>query len=127
MPKKTKIRIANAGGYWGDDLGAISRQVMGGPIDYVTIDFLAEITMSIMQKQRSRDPKAGYARDFVEVIVPLLPAIVEKNVRIVTLIDRLVHRAEIVELQGQSYRLKEAQERQARKAQLRKPTPRKAR
>ena len=59
------IRIANAGGYWGDDLGQFQRQVELGPIDYVTLDFLAEITMSIMQKQRARDPRAGYARDFV--------------------------------------------------------------
>ncbi|MBI4865829.1 MAG: DUF1446 domain-containing protein [Candidatus Wallbacteria bacterium] len=78
------IRIANAGGYWGDDLSAIERQLRGGPVDYVTIDFLAEITMSIMQKQRSRDPKAGYARDFVEVISPLLPLIAERGVKLVT-------------------------------------------
>ena len=59
------IRIANAGGYWGDDLSQFKRQVELGPVDYVSLDFLAEITMSIMQKQRARDPRAGYARDFV--------------------------------------------------------------
>src|SRR5713226_1595200 len=78
------IRIANAGGYWGDDLGALDRQVKGGPLDYVTIDFLAEITMSIMQKQRARDPKAGYARDFVEVMAPLLSTLVERGIKLVT-------------------------------------------
>ena len=57
------IRIANAGGYWGDDLTQFKRQVELGRVDYVTLDFLAEITMSIMQKQRARDPRAGYARD----------------------------------------------------------------
>lgn len=84
MKKKSLIRIANAGGYWGDDLTAIERQIRGGPVDYVTIDFLAEITMSIMQKQRSRDPKAGYARDFVDVITPLLGTLVERDIRVVT-------------------------------------------
>ena len=53
------IRIANAGGYWGDDLTQFQRQVELGPVDYVTLDFLAEITMSIMQKQRARDSKSG--------------------------------------------------------------------
>ena len=43
------IRIANAGGYWGDDLSQFRRQLELGPVDYVTLDFLAEITMSIMQ------------------------------------------------------------------------------
>jgi hypothetical protein len=78
------IRIANAGGYWGDDLGALERQVRGGPVDYVTIDFLAEITMSIMQKQRAREPRAGYARDFVSTLEPLMPLLVERNIRVIT-------------------------------------------
>ena len=41
------------------------RQVEGGPIDYLMLDYLAEVTMSIMQKQKARDPNAGYAKDFV--------------------------------------------------------------
>ena len=45
------LRIGNAGGYWGDDLGALQRQIDGGPIDVITMDFLAEITMSILHKQ----------------------------------------------------------------------------
>src|ERR1700704_1252720 len=62
MPVSEMIRIANAGGYWGDDLAQFKRQIELGPVDYVTLDFLAEITMSIMQKQRARDPRRGYAR-----------------------------------------------------------------
>ena len=67
------IRIANAGGYWGDDLAQFKRQLELGPVDYVTLDFLAEITMSIMQKQRARDPRAGYARDFIAQVEESLP------------------------------------------------------
>ena len=62
------IRIANGQGFWGDSLEAPLEQMRRGPIDYLTLDYLAEITMSILQKQRSRDPRAGYARDFVEMV-----------------------------------------------------------
>src|SRR2546427_12948111 len=78
------IRIANAGGYWGDDLAQFQRQVELGPVDYVTLDFLAEITMSIMQKQRARDPRAGYARDFVAQVESALPLLIERNVRVIS-------------------------------------------
>ena len=79
------IRIANAGGYWGDDPTALRRQVLGPDRpDYVVIDYLAELTMSILQKQKERDPQAGYARDFVQQLGPLLEAVLERGVRIVT-------------------------------------------
>src|SRR5882672_9024482 len=78
------IRIANAGGYWGDDLSQFKRQVELGPVDYVTLDFLAEITMSIMQKQRSRDARSGYARDFVAQVEEALPLLAERGTRVIT-------------------------------------------
>src|SRR5881397_3898437 len=78
------IRIANAGGYWGDDLSQFQRQVELGPVDVVTLDFLAEITMSIMQKQRARDPRAGYARDFVSQVEQALPLLVERGIRVIS-------------------------------------------
>ena len=62
------IRIANGQGFWGDSLDAPVQQVRRGPIDYLTLDYLAEVTMSILQKQFSRDPQSGYARDFVQMI-----------------------------------------------------------
>ncbi len=79
------LRIGNAGGYWGDDPAALRRQ-MEGPLqlDYISIDFLAEITMSILQKQMAKDPKAGYARDFVTQVSPLLQTMKEKGIRIIT-------------------------------------------
>ncbi len=78
------IRIANAGGYWGDDLAQFRRQVELGPTDFVTLDFLAEVTMSIMQKQRARDPRAGYARDFIAQVEETLELLVARNVRAIT-------------------------------------------
>src|SRR5258708_322467 len=77
------IRIANGQGFWGDSLEAPVEQVRRGPIDYLTLDYLAEITMSILQKQRSRDPKAGYARDFVEMIARVLPDLKDRRIRVI--------------------------------------------
>ncbi|HEX8175710.1 MAG TPA: acyclic terpene utilization AtuA family protein [Pyrinomonadaceae bacterium] len=79
---REKIRIASGQGFWGDQLDAPVRQVEGGPIDYLMLDYLAEVTMSIMQKQRARDPRAGYARDFVPLMRQILPACVERNIRV---------------------------------------------
>jgi hypothetical protein len=77
------IRIANGQGFWGDSLEAPVEQVRRGPIDYLTLDYLAEITMSILQKQRSRDPKAGYARDFVDMIARVLPDLKQRGIRVI--------------------------------------------
>ena len=79
---KQTIRIAAGQGFWGDLPDAPVRQVEEGPIDYLMLDYLAEVTMSIMQKQKARDPKAGYARDFVPLIKQILPACVERDIRV---------------------------------------------
>src|SRR5579864_5083359 len=77
------IRIANGQGFWGDSLEAPVEQVRRGPIDYLTLDYLAEVTMSILQKQRSRDPKTGYARDFVDMIARVLPDLKARRIRVI--------------------------------------------
>jgi len=79
---KKKIRIAAGQGFWGDLPDAPVRQVEDGPIDYLMLDYLAEVTMSIMQKQKARDPNAGYARDFVPLIRQILPACVERDIKV---------------------------------------------
>lgn len=80
---KSAVRIGNASGYWGDDPEALLRQVSGGPLDYVTMDFLAEITMVILQRQRARDANAGFAYDFIEHLKLALPAIAESGVTVI--------------------------------------------
>src|ERR1043166_8414504 len=80
---KEKIRIAAGQGFWGDLPEAPVRQVEGGPIDYLMLDYLAEVTMSIMQKQKARDPNAAYARDFVPLMKQILPACVERDIKVV--------------------------------------------
>ena len=51
--------IANCGGFWGDDPAAPRRQVEGGPVNYLVMDYLAEVTMAILQKQRARNRSAA--------------------------------------------------------------------
>jgi DNA-directed RNA polymerase specialized sigma24 family protein len=81
---KQTIRVAAGQGFWGDLPEAPVRQVEEGPIDYLMLDYLAEVTMSIMQKQRSRDPRAGFARDFVAQVAEALPILVQRGARAVT-------------------------------------------
>lgn len=80
---KEVVRVAGGQGFWGDSLDAPRQQADGGQIDYLMLDYLAEVTMSILQKQKERDPSMGYARDFVGAIESVLPAIVERGVRVV--------------------------------------------
>src|SRR5512146_1174321 len=78
------IRIASGQGFWGDLLTAPVDQVRRGPIDYLMLDYLAEVTMSILQKQRARDPQAGYARDFVSLMREILPDCVDKGIKVLS-------------------------------------------
>lgn len=80
---KKVVRVAAGQGFWGDDLDAPRRQVEGGPVDYLMLDYLAEVTMSILQKQKERDPSLGYARDFVGAMESVLPAVAERGVKVI--------------------------------------------
>ena len=77
------VRVASGQGFWGDWLDAPRRQVEGGPVDYLMLDYLAEVTMSILQKQKERDPKMGYARDFIGAMESVLPAVTERGVKVI--------------------------------------------
>jgi hypothetical protein len=77
------VRVAAGQGFWGDWLDAPRRQVDGGPVDYLMLDYLAEVTMSILQKQKDRDSRFGYARDFVGAMASVLPAVVARGVRVI--------------------------------------------
>ncbi len=81
---RESIRIASGQGFWGDLLSAPRDQVMRGPIDYLVMDYLAEVTMSILQKQKRRDPSLGYAKDLIPLLTEILPECVGKKIRIIT-------------------------------------------
>lgn len=80
---KEPILIGNGQGFWGDSIDAPKKLIEGGPIHYVTLDYLAEVTMSIMQRQKLRNPQSGYATDFVQLMKETLPTIMDKNIKVI--------------------------------------------
>jgi acyclic terpene utilization AtuA family protein len=81
---KQSVRIGNGQGFWGDSPDAPVELILGGPVDYVGLDYLAEVTLSIMMGQKLKDPSRGYARDFLDLVARVLPTLVERNVRLIT-------------------------------------------
>ncbi|MFL5482479.1 MAG: acyclic terpene utilization AtuA family protein [Gemmatimonadaceae bacterium] len=77
------VRVGAGQGFWGDDIDAPRRQVEGGQLDYLMLDYLAEVTMSILQKQKERDPSLGYARDFVGAMESVMPAVTGRGVKVI--------------------------------------------
>lgn len=81
---KEKIIIASGQGFWGDLVDAPLNQAKGGKIDYLVMDYLAEVTMSILQKQKLKNPAFGYARDIPPLMEKLLPLMKEKKFKVIT-------------------------------------------
>jgi hypothetical protein len=82
--QNNSIIIGNAGGFWGDDFDAFRKQLEGGKLHYLTLDYLAEVTMSILRKQQLKNPGAGYIPDFVLQVQNNLDLILKNNVKIIT-------------------------------------------
>lgn len=81
---KESIRIASGQGFWGDLIDAPVHQASKGPIDYLMMDYLAEVTMSILMKQKLKNPAFGYARDIPPLMERLLPLMKEKGFKVIT-------------------------------------------
>ena len=77
------VRIGGASGAWGDSPGAID-QLLGAGVNYLMMDYLAEVTMSLLARACMKDPSAGYAPDAVAYLKPALPVIAKKKVRIIS-------------------------------------------
>ncbi|HZC40550.1 MAG TPA: acyclic terpene utilization AtuA family protein, partial [Streptosporangiaceae bacterium] len=77
------VRIGNFSGFYGDRLAAASEMAEGGPVDVVTGDYLAELTMAILWKARQKDPAAGYARTFLTQLEQVLGTCLDRGIRIV--------------------------------------------
>lgn len=79
------LRIANAAGFLGDQLDAPRLLVEAATVDYLTLEYLAELTLSILARLREKDPQAGYANDFLDVLESLCPALkAQPQLRIIT-------------------------------------------
>ena len=78
------LRVANCSGFYGDRLSAAKEMVDGGPIDVLTGDYLAELTMAILANQKSKTPSMGYVGTFVKQVKQVLADCMEKNIKIVT-------------------------------------------
>jgi hypothetical protein len=80
----TVVRIGNGQGFWGDSIDAPLELLTRGALDYMGLDYLAEVTLSIMMRQRLRDSRRGYAADFIALLRRALPMIAERGVKVVT-------------------------------------------
>ncbi|TNF71720.1 MAG: DUF1446 domain-containing protein [Acidobacteria bacterium] len=78
------VRIGNGSGFWGDSIDAPVDLLRGGEIDYIGMDYLAEVTMSIMMRQKLKHKDRGYARDFIDFIRRVLPELQERGVRVIS-------------------------------------------
>jgi Acyclic terpene utilisation family protein AtuA len=78
------IRVGNGQGFWGDNVDAPVELLRGGPLDYLGMDYLAEVTLSIMMRQKLRNERLGYATDFIDFVRRALPEIKERGVRVLT-------------------------------------------
>ena len=83
MKPRKPVRIGNVSGFFGDRMSAMQEMLEGGPVDVLTGDYLAEVTMSILWKQRERDPDAGFATTFLRQLEPLIGEILERGVKVV--------------------------------------------
>ncbi|SEO42548.1 Protein of unknown function [Salinihabitans flavidus] len=80
-----EVRIGGGGGFWGDSPDGAAQIVRKGNVRYLVLDYLAEVTMSILSRLKAKSPDAGYAPDFVtQVMRPLAPEIAEQGIRVVT-------------------------------------------
>ncbi len=79
------IRIGGASGFWGDSATAAPQLVNGAQLDYLSFDYLAELTMSILSRNRAKNPAAGYADDFVDVAMrSVLAQVVERGIKVLS-------------------------------------------
>lgn len=81
---KSEVRIGCGAGFWGDSAEGPKQLVDSGEIDYLVLDYLAEITMSLLARARAKDPATGYATDFPSVVASLAPKLKERGIKVVT-------------------------------------------
>jgi hypothetical protein len=81
--KNAKVIIANCSGFFGDRLSAAKEMVQGGPIDFLTGDYLAELTMAILFRTKMKDPNGGYVSTFLKQMEQVMGECLDKKIRVV--------------------------------------------
>jgi hypothetical protein len=85
---KDVVRIGCFAAFWGDSRGAIQDILdgaqEGAEVDYLVADYLSEITMALLARARAKDPEAGFVGDFLATVIPVLPQVAERGIKIVT-------------------------------------------
>ena len=81
---RDKVIIANCSGFFGDRLSAAKEMVQGGPIDFLTGDYLAELTMAILFRTKMKDPNGGYASTFLKQMEQIMGECLDKKIRVVS-------------------------------------------
>ena len=77
------ISIGGASGFWGDSSIALPQLLQHDGLDYISFDYLAEVTMSILARARAKDPSLGYATDFVTLVGRHLPQIADRRIKLI--------------------------------------------
>ena len=84
MLRVKKVSIGGGQGFWGDSPDAAIHMIRHGNLNYMACDYLAELTLSIMQRQKMKNPAAGYARDFISLMKEIGKEAYEKKIGIIT-------------------------------------------
>ncbi|MFZ1063231.1 MAG: acyclic terpene utilization AtuA family protein, partial [Acidimicrobiales bacterium] len=83
VSRTTPLRVANISGYWGDRMSVAREMVDGGPVDVLTGDYLAELTMLLLYKTRQHRPDEGYARTFLSQMESVLGTCLDRGIKVV--------------------------------------------
>ena len=83
-PRKTPLRIGSGAGFWGDAMDPALEMLQKEPLDYLCFDFLAELTMALLQRQKTKDPNAGYVADAVAYMKAMMPIAHAKGTRLIS-------------------------------------------
>lgn len=82
--EKRPVRIGSGSGFWGDGMDPAVELLKGGKLDYLCFDFLAELTMALLQRQVQKKPDLGYVPDAVQFMKAMMPIARESGTKLIS-------------------------------------------